>query len=39
MERDDFIARGGWDKMPGEEKPGNSVNRVCGDRLAELVEN
>jgi len=38
MQRDDFIAKGGWDKMPGEEKTSDNVNRVCGDRLAELVE-
>src|SRR5688572_17927746 len=37
MQRDDFIAKGGWDKMPGEEKASEGVNRVCGDRLADLV--
>ena len=37
MERDDFIAKGGWDKMPGEDKASDGVNRACGDRVAELV--
>ena len=38
LERDSYIEKGGWDKMPGEEKASNGVNRVCGDRLADLVE-
>ena len=36
MERDDFIKKGGWDRMPGEAKASDQVNRVCGDRLSEL---
>ena len=38
LERDGYIEKGGWDKMPGEEKASNGVNRVCGDRLAEMLE-
>lgn len=38
LDRDGFIAKGGWDKMPGEAKASESVNRVCGDRLAEQAE-
>ena len=36
MERDDFIAKGAWDRMPGEEKASEGVNRGCGDKLSEL---
>ena len=36
MDRDDYIRKGGWDRMPGEDKPGDQVNRVCGDKLSEL---
>ena len=38
LERDGYIEKGGWDKMPGEDKASSGVNRVCGDRLADLVE-
>ena len=38
LDRDGFIEKGGWDKMPGEDKASPGVNRVCGDRLAEVVE-
>ena len=38
LERDGYIEKGGWDKMPGEEKASSGVNRVCGDRLADLAE-
>jgi hypothetical protein len=36
MQRDDFIARGAWDRMPGEDKASEGVNRLCGDRLTDL---
>ena len=38
LDRDGYIEKGGWDKMPGEDKASTGVNRVCGDRLAELGE-
>jgi hypothetical protein len=38
LSRDGFIEKGGWDKMPGEQKASEGVNRVCGDRIAESVE-
>jgi hypothetical protein len=34
MERDAFLGKGGWDRMPGDEKAQDGVNRVCGDKLA-----
>src|SRR6187431_129119 len=36
IQRDEFIEKGGWDRMPGEEIPNNEVNRACGDRIAAL---
>ena len=38
IQRDGYIEKGGWDKMPGEEKASDAVNRVCGDRLAEQAD-
>ena len=38
IQRDGYIEKGGWDKMPGEEKASDAVNRVCGDKLAEQAE-
>jgi len=38
LSRDGFIEKGGWDKMPGEQKASEGVNRVCGDKLAESAE-
>jgi hypothetical protein len=28
-----FIEKGGWDKMPGQEKTGYLVSRACADGL------
>ena len=36
-ERGDFIEKGGWDKMPGEEKAGDTVARACAERLDVLM--
>jgi hypothetical protein len=37
-ERADFIAKGGWDRMPGEEKADFTVSRACADGLEFLME-
>jgi hypothetical protein len=36
--RAEFIEKGGWDKMPGQEKAGYLVSRACADGLELLVE-
>ena len=36
--RAEFIEKGGWDKMPGQEKPGPTVARACADGLGLLVK-
>ena len=36
--RGDFIEKGGWDKMPGQEKAAYAVARACADGL-ELLFN
>ena len=36
--RTEFIEKGGWDKMPGQEKAGSTVARACADGLALLVK-
>jgi hypothetical protein len=36
--RDDFIEKGGWDKMPGQEKPDYSVSRACANGLELLIK-
>ena len=36
--RAEFIGNGGWDKMPGQEKAGYDVARVCADELELLIE-
>jgi len=36
--RADFIEKGGWDKMPGQEKAGYLVARACADGLELLFE-
>ena len=37
--RADFIEKGGWDKMPGEEEAGShTVKRACADGLVLLLE-
>ena len=37
-QRSTFIEKGGWDKMPGEEKAGSTVARACADGLAVLMK-
>jgi hypothetical protein len=37
-QRFEFIQKGGWDKMPGQEKAGNSVARPCADGLELLIK-
>ena len=32
-----FFEKGGWDKMPGEEKAQDSVTRACGEQLDTLA--
>jgi hypothetical protein len=36
--RAEFIEKGGWDKMPGEEEAGYAVARACADGLELLIE-
>jgi hypothetical protein len=36
--RAEFIEKGGWDKMPGQEKAGYLVSRACADGLELLFE-
>jgi hypothetical protein len=36
--RGEFIEKGGWDKMPGQEKADSDVARACADGLALLVK-
>ncbi|MDQ7842061.1 MAG: hypothetical protein RDU83_13730 [bacterium] len=37
-ERGAFIEKGGWDRMPGEEKAGYTVSRACADGLEFLMQ-
>ena len=37
-ERSKFITKGGWDKMPGQEKADYAVDRACSDGLELLVK-
>ena len=36
--RAEFIEKGGWDKMPGQEKADYAVARACADGLQLLIE-
>jgi len=36
--RSEFIEKGGWDKMPGQEKAGYAVARACADGLDLLIK-
>ena len=36
--RAEFIEKGGYDKMPGQEKGGYLVSRACADGLGLLIE-
>lgn len=37
-QRSTFIEKGGWDKMPGEEKAGFAVARACAEGLEVLLK-
>ncbi len=37
-QRAEFIEKGGWDKMPGQEKAGYAVARACADGLELLMK-
>ncbi len=37
-QRAEFIEKGGWDKMPGQEKAGYAVARACADGLDLLMK-
>jgi len=37
-QRSNFIEKGGWDKMPGQEKAGYFVARACADGLDLLIK-
>ena len=36
--RPEFIEKGGWDKMPGQEKSSDGVSRACADGIALLIK-
>ena len=36
--RDEFIQKGGWDKMPGQEKADYAVSQACADGLELLIK-
>ena len=36
--RVEFIEKGGWDKMPGQEKADNAVARACANGLEVLIK-
>jgi len=36
--RAEFIEKGGWDKMPGQEKADSSVAQACGNGLEVLIK-
>lgn len=35
--RSDFIEKGGWNLMPGQEKPDYAVSRACADGIGLLI--
>jgi hypothetical protein len=37
-QRAEFIEKGGWDRMPGQEKAGYAVSRACADGLDLLIK-
>ena len=37
-ERAAYIEKGGWDKMPGEDKANDTVARACAEGLAVLLD-
>ena len=36
--RSEFVEKGGWDKMPGQEKADSDVARACAEGLQRLVK-
>ena len=36
--RAEFVEKGGWDKMPGQEKADYGVSRACANGLSLLIE-
>ena len=36
--RPEFIEKGGWDRMPGQEKASEGVARACADGVALLIK-
>lgn len=38
-QRADFIEKGGWDKMPGQEEADYGVSRACAEGLGLLIKN
>ncbi|MFC1876453.1 hypothetical protein ACFL2E_04165 [Thermodesulfobacteriota bacterium] len=36
--RNEFVEKGGWDKMPGQEKADYLVSRACADGLGLLID-
>jgi hypothetical protein len=36
--RNEFIEKGGWDKMPGQERAGSSVAQACSNGLEVLIK-
>ncbi len=36
-ERSDYIAKGGWDKMPGQKEAGSGVSQGCAEGLQPLL--
>jgi hypothetical protein len=36
--RSEFIEKGGWDKMPGQEKAGSYVAQACAKGLEVLIK-
>jgi hypothetical protein len=36
--RGEFVEKGGWDKMPGQEKADSDVARACAEGLQRLVK-
>ena len=37
-QRGEFIEKGGWDKMPGQEKAGSSVAQACAKGIEVLIK-
>ena len=36
--RPEFVEKGGWDKMPGQDKSSEGVARACADGIALLIK-